>query len=178
MERSCRFVGVILHDGAKALVLRTKSKASMSGIMDGLAAVVGTATSEVLCGVYAAQFVARCKIGALWEFPSRGVGRESFEVKGATTRSGKHTAWHSRLLKWNHLSLIFGSFETVGELEAVDDCVREVKSIVNEDGELSIVPEDRLHVPPRWCAIEMQRHDPAYEAAVEIQYETRAFHDL
>lgn len=95
MERSCRFVGVILHDGAKALVLRTKSKASMSGIMDGLAAVVGTATSEVLCGVYAAQFVARCKIGALWEFPSRGVGRESFEVKGATTRSGKHTAWHS-----------------------------------------------------------------------------------
>ena len=57
-------------------------------------------------------------------------------------------------------------------------CVQPKKAIVDGGGELSRVSEDRLHAPPRWCAIEMQRHDPAYEAAVETQFETRAFHDL
>lgn len=84
-----------MHDGTKAIFLRTKSRASMGGITDGIAAIVGTAAaSEVLWVVYAAQSAARCKLGKLWEYPSLGVSRASFELKGATTQSGKHTAWY------------------------------------------------------------------------------------
>ncbi|KAL3907962.1 MAG: hypothetical protein SGPRY_009980 [Prymnesium sp.] len=172
----------------------------MGGITDGLTAVVGTATYEVLWGVYAAQSAARCKLGALWEYPLLGVSRSSFELKGATTRSGKHTAWYSvrlpasleqlegelrrcfegrRATSQMASTFVDLSYEVVSDLSGdAGDCLRAARFIASE-GHLSDASEDRLQAPPWWRALEMQRHDPAYEAAVETQYyETRAFYDL
>ncbi|KAL1499836.1 hypothetical protein AB1Y20_012521 [Prymnesium parvum] len=156
LERHCRFSGVVIHDGTKVLVMHTTSKATMGALSDSMAVVVGSASPEVLWGVYAAQAAA--------SLPELLPGlKECFKNRRTTAQ----------------IAAVFDDIDLVDiqTIQGTTDIHTAVRAIVTGSPRLDALGLSRVQVPTSIKSIDIQRDNPAYAAAVETAYPTRAFYD-
>ena len=202
-ERDCKFVGVVVHDGRRAVYADTVVKAPMGGLTGELAFVTGKAT-EVLHGMHQAQQAVRMRVGAVWEYPELGVDRHAIKLLGATTRPGKKgsggtsTAWyelqlgrpleeleavlarcHAERSQTEREEQVFPSLSIRDpeEVRALCGDGQDAATIANiVRGEISaLVPvaPTRLHVPQVIRTAEMQRNDTSFQSGVDTGWETK-----
>ncbi|RPG35726.1 MAG: hypothetical protein CBB72_005195, partial [Muricauda sp. TMED12] len=196
-ENDCKFVGVVVHDGDKAVYVRTSKEVPMGMVTSSLVTVAGR-TTELFPGIYAAQGALRTRLGPVWEHPELGMPKDGLELLGATRRNKYHTAWYE--LRVASLASIeeplrrchaarhptpedkktFSGVEVLrpGEVSAGSLDAATIAGIVSGEAELLPVTPSRLVVPRVLRSSEMQRDDPAYYADIDTGSNTRAFYDL
>lgn len=196
-EEHCRFVSVVVHDGTKALYLCTAKKVPMGGLNDEVASITGTASADVFWGTYAAWMVVRSKLGALWESGELNISKEDMRLVGATSHRKQHTAWYE--LKVHSLDELAPALQRAYERrDPTPDMARTftglaflvpasiatsstdgatIASIVAGRAQLRAVVPKILDVPRVLDSTTLQRDDPAYQAAIDTNYESRVFHD-